>query len=100
MDMGSLHGWWLDVNVAVNLLIVFGYVLVPFTVMRYLELTTSVSIAGMLFFFTCAMTHLSMAFQFSGEKFMVFNHAIQAVSVVWFVVGFWQVLRAEHGAHK
>jgi len=91
------HGlpWpWSVLNTLANLIIVAGYVVVPFTVLRYLPLTTAVRVAGAMFFVTCALTHLSMAFGFAGSKWMVVNHIIQAGSVVWFVLGFWFLLRA------
>ncbi len=85
---------WLVVNMVGNIVIVLGYVLVPFTVLRYLPLSLSVRIAGTFFFVTCALTHLGMAFGFQHSPWMVVNHAVQAGSVVWFVLGFWLLLRA------
>lgn len=84
---------WSAVNLVANVFIVLGYVLVPFTVLRYLPLTNSVRGAGAIFFTTCVLTHLGMAFHFEHEKWMVINHAVQAVSVVWFVLGFYFLLR-------
>ncbi len=81
------------VNGAANVVIVAGYVMVPFTVLRYLPLTLRVRVAGSLFFVTCALTHLSMAFMFEHARWMVFNHVLQAIAVVWFVLGFWLLLR-------
>lgn len=80
-------------NLIANLVIVAGYVLVPFTVLRYLPLSWNVQISGTFFFTTCAITHLAMAFRFEHHWSMVANHVIQAVSVVWFVLGFWHLLR-------
>jgi hypothetical protein len=94
VDHSSLHGGWYVLNMVANLMIVAGYVCVPFTVLRYLPLTTSVRCWGTLFFLTCAITHFSMAFGFSASKWMVIDHAVQAVAVVWFVFGFWFLLRA------
>lgn len=90
----ELTGAWGVLNLIANLVIVAGYVVVPFTVLRYLPLSLSVRCAGAIFFVTCAMTHLSMAFGFAHEPSMVVNHVIQAASVVWFVLGFWLLLRA------
>lgn len=86
------HGWML-VSTLANLGIVVGYALVPFTVLRYLPLTRNVTIAGTLFFLTCALTHLSMAFRFADSRAMVVNHVVQAGAVVWFVLGFFWLLR-------
>lgn len=93
MDHAVLHGGWFALNLMANLIIVAGYVIVPFTVLRYLPLTMSVRLSGSLFFLTCALTHLSMAFGFSASRWMVINHGVQAVAVVWFVLGFWFLLR-------
>lgn len=89
----DLSQGWATVNTLANLGIVVGYVLVPFTVLRYLPLTRNVLVSGTLFFLTCALTHLSMAFGFSGTEWMVVNHVVQAVAVVWFVLGFFSLLR-------
>lgn len=83
---------WSVLNTVANLIIVLGYVLVPFTVLRYLPLTWSVRIAGALFFCTCALTHFSMAFEFTHTTWMVVNHVVQAGAVLWFVFGFWALL--------
>ncbi len=90
----ELTGVWAVLNVLGNLVIVAGYVLVPFTVLRYLPLSMSVRLAGVLFFTTCALTHLAMAFGFEDSEVMVVNHVAQAAAVVWFVLGFWLLLRA------
>lgn len=83
---------WVLVNMFANIGIVVGYVLVPFTVLRYLPLTRNVLFSGSLFFLTCALTHLSMAVPID-FKWMVVNHVVQAVSVVWFVLAFFGLLR-------
>lgn len=82
---------WL--NFAANLLIVVGYVLVPFTVLRYLPLTRSVLTSGSFFFGLCATTHMAMAFGFAHTLFMVGVHIAQAVAVIAFVLGFYRLLR-------
>ena len=90
--MGTGALW--TVNTVANVVIVFGYVLVPFTVLRYLPLTLPVRVSGSLFFATCALTHFAMAFGFEHAAWMVVNHVVQAVAVLWFVLGFWLLLRA------
>lgn len=92
MIPGDPH--WVVLNVISNLVIVAGYCVVPFTVLRYLPLSRSVRLAGSFFFVTCAITHVSMAFGFQHSEWMVLNHTIQAIAVVWFVLGFWFLLRA------
>lgn len=93
MEHSTLSPTWSAVNVFANVVIVAGYFLVPFTVLRYLPLTRRVRFAGTLFFVTCALTHLSMAFGVAFSGLMVFNHVVQAGAVVWFVLGFWLLLR-------
>lgn len=88
------HGGFYDaLNAASNIVIVLGYLLVPFTVLRYLPLTRWVRVSGAFFFVTCAFTHLSMAFGFEDSSWMLANHVVQALAVLWFVVGFWLLLR-------
>lgn len=89
-----MTGAWGVLNMLANLVIVGGYLLVPFTVLKYLPLSLSVRCAGAIFFLTCAFTHLAMAFGFEHKPAMLLNHVIQAGSVVWFVLGFWLLLRA------
>lgn len=82
-----------DVNTVANLLIVVGYILVPFFWLPYLPLTKFVLFSGIAFFLTCAMTHLAMAFGLEHAPWMVWNHVIQAVSVLCFVLGFSRLLK-------
>lgn len=92
MDHGH-GGFYVALNATANLIIVLGYVAVPFTVLRYLPLTRRVRLAGAFFFVTCALTHVAMAFGFEGSAWMVANHVVQALAVIWFVLGFWLLLR-------
>ncbi len=93
MEHDGLTGFPAVLNVVANLMIVGGYVLVPFTVLRYMPLTYRVRVAGTLFFVPCALSHLAMAFGFQHSLWMVVNHVVQAVAVVWFVLSFWVLLR-------
>jgi hypothetical protein len=86
--------WAYWINWAANLLIVAGYVVVPFTVLRHLPLTRNVHISGSFFFGFCAITHLAMAFGFEHAGLMLANHIAQAVAVIWFVLAFYRLLRA------
>lgn len=89
------HGDWDQaVNCVANLLIVCGYLLVPFTVLRRLPLTRNVLLAGACFFTTCAITHAAMAAGQSQHRLMLLNHVAQAVTVIWFVLGFSRLLHA------
>lgn len=91
--MAAIHGLAGGLNFAANLLIVIGYVLVPVFWLPYLPLTRPVLYSGVVFFVTCAMTHLAMAFGFVHNPWMVFNHVVQAVAVLLFVTGFSRLLR-------
>lgn len=84
---------WATTNLIANLLIVVGYLLVPFLWLRYLPLTRPVLAAGVVFFLTCAITHLAMAFGFTHSGWMLLDHVVQAVAVLSFVLGFAQLLR-------
>ncbi len=81
------------INIIANLLIVCGYVLVPFLWLPYLPLTRPVLVSGTVFFLTCAFTHLSMALGFVHRPWMVINHVVQAAAVFGFVIGFSRLLR-------
>jgi len=86
-------GAWDSTNVIANLLIVAGYVLVPFLWLPYLPVTKSVLFSGVGFFLTCAMTHLAMALGIEHQHWMVLNHLVQAAAVLYFVIGFSSLLR-------
>lgn len=77
-----------------NLIIVAGYLLMPFTVMRHLPLTRGVYAAASVFFGTCALTHLALAYHFEHATVMTVIHVIQAAAVIWFVLSFSALLRA------
>jgi hypothetical protein len=76
------------INAIGNLLIVAGYLVVPFTVLPRVALTPGVRVAGALFFVTCAMSHLAMAVGVEHHWAMVANHVAQAGAVWAFVLGF------------
>ncbi len=86
-------GAWDSTNVIANLLIVAGYVLVPFLWLPYLPVTKPVLISGVGFFLTCATTHLAMALGVEHARWMVINHLSQAAELLYFVVGFASLLR-------
>lgn len=84
----------LVVFVLANLVIVAGYVIVPFTLLgRKVPMTRPVRIAGILFFATCALTHLSMALFWPLWWALVASHVVQACSVWYFVLGFSRLIR-------
>ncbi len=84
-------------NILFNLAIVAGYVCVPFMWLPYLPLTKPVLAGGVIFFLTCAISHLGMAFHFEHNTWMiVVNHGFQAVSVFVFIFGFSRMLRDAH----
>ncbi len=84
-------------NILFNLAIVAGYVCVPILWLPYLPLTKTVLAGGVIFFLTCAISHLGMAFHFQHNTAMVVvNHGLQAVSVFVFIFGFSKMLRDAH----
>ncbi len=84
-------------NTAANVIIVCGYLLVPALWLPWLPLKRWVLIAGAVFFLTCAITHLALAFHLDHDSnWMVANHLIQGVAVILFVTGFGAQLRAAH----
>lgn len=83
-------------NVAADLVIFAGFVLMPFTWFRLLPLTLSVRLAGILFFLSSAVTRLAFALGFEHSHGITAVRLVQAVAVIWFVLGFWRLLmRAE-----
>lgn len=72
-----------------NLAIVAGYLAVPFTKLgRRIPMTAGVRVAGMLFFATCAITHLAMAMFWPLRWPLIVDHIVQAAAVWYFVLGF------------
>lgn len=81
-------------NALANFIIVAGYLLVPALWLPYLPLTRFVLWSGVIFFGTCALTHLALAFHWDhGSNLLVLNHIVQAISVMCFVTGFSKLLR-------
>lgn len=90
----NVHGALLAVYILSNLAIVGGYVIVPFTLLgRRMPMTRPVRAAGVVFFGTCALTHLSMALFWPLWWALVASHVVQAVAVWFFVLGFSRLIR-------
>lgn len=93
MNGGSIDQLSLLFNVA----IVAGYLIVPMTALRLIPMRWWIRAAGVVFFLTCATTHLYMAFAPAGHHngghrgwlywFMLLDHAAQSVAVWTFVLG-------------
>ncbi len=84
-------------NLFANIVIVSGYLLVPALWLPFLPLTKSVATGGAVFFLTCAITHLALAFHWDhGAGWLIANHVVQAISVMVFVLGFSRLLRNAH----
>lgn len=79
-------------NVAADLAICAGFVLVPLTWFRCLPMTRPVRVAGLLFFLSGAVMRLAFAFGFEHSRAITVVHLVQAVAVIWFVLGFWRLL--------
>lgn len=78
-----------------NLGVFAAYVTVPFTRMgRSIPLTRRVRVAGVLFFMTCAFTHVSMAFGWGSLWLAVAVDVLQAGAAWYFVLGFSSLLAA------
>lgn len=88
-----LGPYWGAASTIANLMVVVGYLLMPFLLLRYLPLTRAVKIAGTCFFVTCALSHLAMALGFQYSRWVVVTDVLQAAAVMWFVLGFWLLLR-------
>ena len=85
-------------NLVSNLVIVLGYALVPVTWLRHLPLTRPVLVSGVVFFATCAITHVAMAFDIAHHRhWLLVNHISQAVAVMLFVLGFGRLLKRANG---
>lgn len=74
-----------QVHIMLSLVIMVGYLLVPFTALRKIPLPRITRVSGLLFFLTCALTHVGMAVGVSGSDWFILNDAVQAVSVVTFI---------------
>lgn len=79
-----------------NMTIVAGYLAVPLTVLRLIPMKRNVRMAGVMFFLTCAVTHIYMAIgppaghhsdATPDAVIMLINHFVQAVAVWAFVLG-------------
>jgi hypothetical protein len=87
---------------AANIVIVAGYLAVPFLVLRYLPLTRTCGYFGAGFFLGCAGTHTWMAFGMphehgSGLAFWTVWHCVQALCTWGFILGFRHMLKEAQG---
>lgn len=96
---------WDELGVLFNLVIVAGYLAVPATALRLIPMRPFVRAAGVIFFLTCATTHVFMALVPLNEHHhstagggsllwvMLVNHAVQSIAVWVFVLGLAEAVR-------
>ena len=85
--MADHHYGYLDqVHILLSLVIMAGYMTVPFTVLRRIPLPRITQVSGLCFFATCAITHVGLAVGVHDSPWFVLNDLIQAVSVITFIV--------------
>lgn len=72
-------------HIALALAIAAAYVTVPFTALRRLPVPRIVQVSGMVFFLTCALTHLALAAGFHDSPWMVLSDLVQFIAVVTFI---------------
>ncbi len=80
-----------------NLVIVAGYLAVPFLVLPYLPLPRHVVILGAGFFLGCAGTHVWMACESHGGWFWTVWHLAQAACTWGFILTFRRRLQRAAG---
>ncbi|WP_250029826.1 hypothetical protein [Paractinoplanes maris] len=85
---------------AANIVIVCGYIAVPFLVLPYLPLTRSVKLLASGFFLGCSGSHLWMAFMGDGNWFWTGWHLAQAVCTWGFILGFRRMLKEAQGRRR
>jgi hypothetical protein len=86
MHQGAAYDWVDVFHIALALGIAAAYMSVPFTTLRRLPLTPGVKTMAMIFFATCAITHLALAIGFHDSVWMLFNDFAQLVSITSFIV--------------
>lgn len=93
--MSDFWQWFFTFN---NFVIVVGYVFVGVAVIPYMEIRPWTKFWGSIFFLTCGLTHLELAFHSYLKEELGFSdggiaahmqvvHAVQAFSVLGFVRG-------------
>lgn len=85
MTHGDTAGAIWQVHLLLALGIMAGYAVVPFTALRRLPLTRPTRVFAVLFFGTCAITHLAIAAGAAGSMWMIANDAVQLVAVIGFI---------------
>lgn len=79
------HGALGQLHLLLALGIMAGYAVVPFTALHRLPLTKPTRVFAVLFFATCAMTHLAIAAGAADSSWMIVNDAVQLVAVIGFI---------------
>lgn len=89
---------------AANIVIVCGYLAVPFLVLPYLPLTRLVTVCGSGFFLGCAGSHAWMAFCMHHSMhwfgFWAGWHCLQALCTWGFILGFRSMLKEAQGRRR
>jgi hypothetical protein len=84
-DLGAAPGVLQQLHVMLALGITVAYLTVPFTALRLLPVTTAARVFGLLFFATCAITHLALSVGVHEHPLMLANDAVQLVAIVGFI---------------
>lgn len=80
---------WVDAfHIMLAVFIAIAYLSVPFTTLRRVPITVTVKVSAMVFFITCATTHLALAVGFHDSAWMLLNDLLQLVSITTFIVSF------------
>lgn len=74
-----------QIHIGLALWITLAYLAIPFTALRRLPMPRSARAAGMIFFITCAVTHVAVAAGFHESRGMVLNDLAQAISATVFI---------------
>lgn len=75
-----------QVHIYISVIITIAYLTVPFTALRRIPLPRITQISGILFFLTCAITHVGLAAGLHESNWFILNDAIQMASVIIFIV--------------
>lgn len=78
-------GWDQQLHIMFALGIMAAYAAIPLTALRRLPVTKCTRTFAVLFFATCAITHLAIAVGFHDDRWMLVNDAVQLVSAVGFI---------------
>lgn len=85
-----------DIDVIADIVVIVGFWLLPLAWWRFVPLTPHVLTSGLVLFVTSGFSRMADLMGAGKLHLTIANHVAQAISIVWFLVSFWKLMRRAH----